>query len=137
MHGYTRLYSRIKGQRGISERIFSPCNTQRHQENKTQSEIHGSSRRLHYHTIVRAPPSVALSRLVPRASPPPAPAGCKKKGVRNQAPFLHIAKRGIFRCTSIQPSFFFQVYIEPCALRLMHPWFNFRPLFLSTCSMQN
>ena len=33
--------------------------------------------------------------------------------------------------------FFFQVYIEPCALRLMHPWFNFPPLFLSTCSMQN
>ena len=28
-------------------------------------------------------------------------------------------------------------YIEPCALRLMHPWFNFPPLFLSTCSMQN
>ena len=71
-----------------------------------------------------------LSSLVPRASPPPAPA----LWVGNKAPFLHIAKRGIFRCMSIQPSF---LYIEPCALRLMHPWFNFPPLFLSTCSMQN
>ena len=28
-------------------------------------------------------------------------------------------------------------FLEPCALRLMHPWFNFPSLFLSTCSMQN